>query len=128
MTDQNETVETPSAGPVLPAKWYNIIKWFVLIFLPAFASFYFGAAGLLHWPYATEVVGFCALFATFLGVTLGISNRNFNKGGADGSINAVVRGDQVILSKLALPNIAPEELAAKKSITIKVNPENSAVG
>lgn len=125
MTDENQPQRNTvlSTGPVLSAKWYARLKWFVLIFLPAFSSLYFGMSAIwMELPAAVEVVGSCALLATFLGLLLGLSNQNFNKQGADGSINANVQGDQVILSKLALPNISPEELATKKSITLQVNP------
>lgn len=133
MTDQNinedgpkhEAVAVPSTGLILSAKWYERFKWFVLIFLPAFSALYFGLSAI--WPslpYPTEVVGTAALLATFLGLLLGLSSQNFNKQGADGSINALIRGDQVVLSRITLPNIAPEELAMKKSITIQVNPKS----
>ena len=124
MTDQNNQNGSVSAnGLVLSSAWYNRLKWFTLIFLPAFGSFYYGLS--LVWealPLANQVVGTAALLATFLGVVLGISDRNFQKQGADGSLDARVDGDQVILSRLALPNITPEELASKKSVTIQINP------
>ena len=110
-------------GLVLSDAWYNRLKWFVLIFLPAFSSFYFGLSRI--WtvlPFVNEVVASAALLATFLGLLLGISNNNFLKQGADGSLGAVIKGDQVILSDLKLPNITPEELATRKSVTIQINP------
>ena len=132
MTDQNYPEEGPrhaeesvstSTGVLLSSKWYARFKWFTLIFLPGFSGLYFGLAAVWpELPAAEQVVGTSALIATFLGLLLGASSSTFNKQGADGSINAQVQGDQVVLSRISLPNIAPEELAKKKSITIQVNP------
>jgi hypothetical protein len=133
MSDQNYPDDGPrhsassasavTSGVVLSDKWYARLKWFTLIFLPAFSGLYFSLAAVWEQlPAAEQVVGTSAIFATFLGLLLGVSSQNFNKQGADGSINAQVKGDQVVLSRISLPNIAPEELAKKKSITIQVNP------
>jgi len=120
-----ESVTTPT-GLVLSSKWYNNLKWLVLIFIPALSALYFGLSAVFPGlPGGTQVVGTLALLATFLGLILGLSSQNFAKQGSDGSINAVIDGDQVVLSNFALPNIAPEELAAKKSVTIQVNPTSS---
>ena len=114
-----------STGLILSTKWYERLKWFVLVFLPAFSALYFGLSAVWdNLPAAEQVVGTSAILATFLGLVLGLSNQNFKKQGSDGSINAQIQGDQVVLSRISLPNIAPEELAARKSITIQVNPTN----
>ena len=120
-----ETVTT-STGLVLSSKLYGHVKWLVLIFIPAFSALYAGLSVVIPGlPAVAAVIGTLALLSTFLGLTLGISSQNFAKQGADGSINAQIQGDQVMLSNFSLPNIAPEELAAKKSITIQVNPTAS---
>jgi len=122
MTDSNENTP-PTGGFVLPAKYYEFVKWFVLIFLPGLSSFYYGLS--LIWegvPAAGQVVGTLALLATFLGLILGVSNRNFKAQGADGYLNAAIDGDNVVFSRIALPNITAEELTRKKSVTIQVNP------
>lgn len=125
MTNENlpvQPVQPVATGFVLSPKVYELAKWFVLIFLPAFSALYFGLSAIWNLPATEQVVGTCAVVALFLGSILGISNRNFQRQGADGQINAVVEGDEVVLSRLALPHITPEQLAAKKSITIQVNP------
>lgn len=114
----------PSKGLVLPAQWYEGFKWLTIIFLPAFSTLYFGMGKIWNLPEVENVVGSIVVLELFLGSILGVSNRNYNNQGADGSLNANVQGDQVVLSRLALPNITPEELAKKKSITIQVNPTN----
>jgi len=118
--DHTTPITTPT-GLVLSSRAYNNIKWFVLIFLPAVGALYSGGALIFGFPFVPQVVGGAALIAVFLGSILGISNSNFQKNGADGSINAKIVGGDVVLSKIALPNITPEELASKKSITIQVN-------
>lgn len=122
LTPAGEPVQPVSTGLVLSPKVYEGLKWFVLIFLPAFSALYFGLSAIWNLPAAEQVVGTCAVLGTFIGVLVGVSNRNFQRQGADGSLNAVVEGDQVVLSRLALPHITPEQLASKKSITIQVNP------
>lgn len=115
--------EKPNKGFMLSSQWYERLKWFVLIFLPALGAFYFGLSNL--WPglpSPVQVVGTISLVAVLLGTLIGISSKNFKNNGADGSIGAKIVGDNVILSKFKLPNISPEELAKKKSVTIQVNP------
>lgn len=118
---------TTATGLVLSSGAYNAIKWFVLIFLPAASTLYSGAALLFNLPFVAQVVGALALLAVFLGTILGISNSNFQKGGADGSINAQIEGKEVVLSNIVLPNITPEELASKKSVQIQINPSQTGL-
>jgi len=115
-----------SNGPVLSPALYEKFKWFTLIFLPAFSALYYSLGAIWGFPYVEQVVGTAAMVSVFLGTLLGISSRNFKTQGADGSINASVVGDNVVLSRIALPNITPEELAVKKSITIQVNPSSTS--
>lgn len=128
MTDVNTPDEGPqheatTAGPILSPTWYERLKWFTLVFLPAFGTAYFSAASLIPAiPFAKEVLGLTAILATLLGTTVLVSNRNFKKGGADGSIKATVEGDTVYLSKLNLSEITPEDLAGRKQIVVQVNP------
>lgn len=118
----NTTATNTAAGPILSATWYNRLKWFTLIFLPAFSALYFGLGAVWNFPAGEQVVGTCAVLAVFLGTVLGISGRNYTRAGADGSIDANIVGDNVVLGNLVLPDISAEELAAKKRITIQVNP------
>ena len=131
MTDITTPDEGPKhssevkTGPILSPRLYEALKWFTLVFLPAFSALYFGLSAILDLPAGEQVVGTCALVSLFLGSLLGISSHNFKAQGADGSINANIVGSDVVLSRIALPNITPEELATKKSITIQVNPSGS---
>lgn len=63
---------------ILPDKIYNILKWVLVIVCPATISLITGLGALYHFD--TEIItGTIALFATFFGVILGISNICYNK-------------------------------------------------
>lgn len=121
--DEGPQHEATTTGPILSEKWYERLKWFTLVFLPAFGAAYFSASLLIPvLPYAAEVVGLTAILATLFGSTVAVSNRNFKKSGADGSIKATIDGDTVYLSKLNLSEITPEDLAGRNQIVVQVNP------
>ena len=42
---------------ILNDKWYGILKWIALIFLPALGTLYFALAKIWGFPYAAEIVG-----------------------------------------------------------------------
>lgn len=63
----------------LPDKVYDILKWVVVLVLPAIGSLYFGLASIWGFPYGEEVVGTITVLETFLGTILGISTVQYNK-------------------------------------------------
>ena len=63
----------------LPDKSYDVMKWIVMILLPAASTAYCGAAAVLNWPYADEVAKLTVIVCTFLGALLGISTAQYNK-------------------------------------------------
>lgn len=67
-------------------KVYDILKWVVMIVLPAISTLYFALSSIWGFPYAEEVVGTIAAVTTFLGAILGISNVQYTKKG--GGVNA----------------------------------------
>lgn len=64
----------------LSNKMYDILKWIALYLLPALGTLYFALAGIWGFPYGEEIVGTITALDTFLGVILGISTANYNKG------------------------------------------------
>ena len=58
-------------------KTFDIVKWSVIIGLPAFAQLYLGIASIVGWPYGQEVVDITDKLCLFLGVILGISNYQY---------------------------------------------------
>lgn len=65
---------------VLPDKIYDVLKWIVMIVLPALATAYVGLAAIWGFPYADEVAKTTAVICTLLGALLGISTAQYNKG------------------------------------------------
>ncbi len=61
-------------------KVYDILKWVALIGLGAFGNAYEQLSGVWNLPYGTEIMRTCSILATCLGILLGISNYNYNKG------------------------------------------------
>ena len=60
-------------------KVYNVLKWFAMIVLPAFATLYMGLANTWGLPYAEEIPATITLIDTFLGTVLMISTSQYNK-------------------------------------------------
>ena len=58
---------------------YDILKWAVMIAIPALTTAYVGLSGVWGWPYATEVAKTSAVICTLLGALLGISTAEYNK-------------------------------------------------
>ena len=63
----------------LPGKVYDVLKWIVMIVLPACATAYVGLASIWGWPFADEVAKTTAVVCTLLGALLGISTAQYNK-------------------------------------------------
>lgn len=64
---------------ILPDKVYDVLKWIVMIVLPALATAYVGLASIWAWPFADEVTKTTAVVCTLLGALLGISTAQYNK-------------------------------------------------
>ena len=58
---------------------YDVLKWVVMIALPALTTAYVGLAAVWGWPYATEVAKTSAVICTLLGALLGISTAEYNR-------------------------------------------------
>lgn len=58
---------------------YDILKWVVMICIPALTTAYVGLASIWGWPYAEEVAKTSAVICTLLGALLGISTAQYNK-------------------------------------------------
>lgn len=59
---------------------YNILKYIAQIALPALGAFYFALSQIWGLPYGEQIVGTIAALDTLLGVLLGISTYQYNKG------------------------------------------------
>lgn len=63
----------------LPNEVYDVLKWIVMICIPAITTAYVGLSAVWGFPYATEVAKTSAVICTLLGALLGISTAEFNK-------------------------------------------------
>lgn len=57
---------------------YDVLKWVVMIALPALGTLYFALAKIWGLPYGTEIVGTIAAVTTFLGALIGVSSQNYD--------------------------------------------------
>lgn len=64
---------------VMNNKVYDVLKWIVMIVIPALTTAYVGLAAIWGFPYAEEVAKTSAVVCTLLGTLLGISNAQYNK-------------------------------------------------
>ena len=62
----------------IPNKVYDILKWVVVIFLPALEVAIFGL-GQLYGFDSTIICGTLAIVATFIGALIGVSTYSYNK-------------------------------------------------
>nr|DAD87622.1 MAG TPA: holin [Siphoviridae sp. ctoMB99] len=58
---------------------YDILKWVVIIVLPAVATLYAALAAVWGWPYSEQIVTTINAVDTFLGAVLCVSTANYNK-------------------------------------------------
>ena len=64
----------------LDNKTYDVMKWIVMIVLPAISALYVGLGSIWGWPYIEQVAGSISCVTVFLGALLGISTAQYNKG------------------------------------------------
>ena len=67
----------------IPDKLYDILKWVVIIVLPAIATLYAALSAVWSWPYSEEIVTTITAVDTFLGAVLCISTATYNKEAKD---------------------------------------------
>ena len=60
-------------------KMYDILKWLVIIVLPAAGTLYAALSSVCGWPHSEEIVTTITAVDTFLGAVLCISTATYNK-------------------------------------------------
>jgi len=63
----------------LPDKWYDILKWIVVIFLPALNTLIFALGNVLDFD-SKVVCGIISAITVFLGALIGVSTHSYKKG------------------------------------------------
>ena len=67
----------------LPNKVYDVLKWIVIIVLPATGAAYTGLSQIWTLPYSSQIPAAITVICTFLGAVLCISTAEYNKDGHD---------------------------------------------
>nr|DAD89364.1 MAG TPA: holin [Podoviridae sp. ctiJY10] len=67
----------------LSNKMYDVLKWVVIIVLPAISALYSGLAGVWDWPYAEQIVSTISCITVFLGAVLGFSSAKYKSSTLD---------------------------------------------
>lgn len=62
-------------------KVYDVLKWLVLIVLPACSGLYAALAGAWGWGCVEQVTTTLSAVALFLGALIGVSTAQYNKNG-----------------------------------------------
>lgn len=60
-------------------KVYDVMKWFCLVFIPAFITFYGVIGTTCNIPYTEQVLILLSAFDTFFGSILGVSSIKYNE-------------------------------------------------
>lgn len=60
-------------------KVYDVMKWIVMIVLPALSAFYVALAPVWGWLYAEQVAMTISAVAALLGALLGLSTAQYKK-------------------------------------------------
>lgn len=63
----------------LPDRIYDVLKWLVLVCIPAFTTAYVGLDSVFGWGYADVVAKVSAIVCTLIGALIGISTAQYNK-------------------------------------------------
>jgi len=107
----------------LSTKYYDLGQWLIRVFVPAFIALYMGLDALVNLPKENEVTGALALVATFVGVLLASSSRNFKKNNEiDGGLifQQGIDPETGISGLGFFVNKIPNELLNNKTVTFKV--------
>ena len=63
----------------LPNALYDVLKWIVMIVIPALTTFYVVLDNVFLWGYSEIVTTISAAFCACVGAILGISTAEYNK-------------------------------------------------
>ena len=100
---------------------YHLGKQLVQVYIPAASSLYFGLGSIWGLPAVEQVVGTFAVIATFLGVCLGLSSKQYDQSEAayDGKVMVETNEAGGKLFSLELDG-DPTEIEQKSSVSFKV--------
>jgi len=99
---------------------YDVLKFIAQIGLPSLGTLYFALSGIWHLPNAEQVSGTVLAIDTFLGAILGLSSKSYSPP-VDGHV-VVDDSDPELIGMQLNIKTPQEQIASKKSITLKVIP------
>lgn len=108
-------------GFCLSNRVYDFLKYLTVVILPAVGALYFALAAVWGLPAAEQVLGTLAAIQVFIGATMGISSKQYEKSGAKyaGEINVDETPEKTKFS-LDLKD-HPDDLIGKDEVVFKVN-------
>lgn len=114
-------LQTTNGKVMLTDTSYSIGKKLVQVYIPAVSSLYFGLGNIWGLPSVEQVVGTLAVLATFIGVCLGLSSKQYDSSEAayDGKIVVETGEEGKKLYSLQLDG-DPNDIDQKDSVTFKV--------
>ena len=68
----------------LPNKVYDVLKWVVLVVIPACTTAYVGLDSVFGWGYGDVVAKVSAIVCALIGSIIGISTAEYNKAKLNG--------------------------------------------
>ena len=100
-------------------KSYDIIKWIVVIVIPAVITLYSTLGGIWDFPLVQEITASLAAVDVFLGVIMKISSASYNKE-YDGVLHVDTVNDEAT-DKYLFEVDDLDQLANKDKITLKID-------
>ena len=100
-------------------KSYDVIKWIVVIVIPAVITLYSTLGGIWDFPLAQEITASLAAIDVFLGVIMKISSVSYNKE-YDGVLHVDTVNDEAT-DKYLFEVDDLDQLANKDKITLKID-------
>lgn len=107
---------------ILSNKLYDVLKNIVLIFLPAFGTFYFALSQIWEFGSGEEVLATTSALAVFIGTLIKVGDKSYNNSEQqyDGEINTVRKDDGKLLYDMVLKG-DPEGLQDLDQVKFKIN-------
>lgn len=62
----------------LTDKWYNFLKWFALVAIPATEALWLTVGKVWNFPYLTEIGATIAAIGLFIATLIGVSTKSYN--------------------------------------------------
>ena len=63
----------------MPNKVYDILKWVVIVALPATTTLWLALSAIWGWPYSEAIGATVTAITAFLGALIGVSSLKYNK-------------------------------------------------